>query len=311
MALRRQAGDRHDAAASPEGPRHSLVLRPLEDAGLSMLMVSDLVRRHQGDTSQGPAGDALVAEADAVADGVDRGLAVFHEFLRGGELPPRDFVPLAGGTETVLAAGQRARSIDGLIWVDVLHGRVAAHGQSGFSERRAGDFVAIGERSWVSTDSSARIRVRSSRQLMAEGAFWKYLLQTANSTMYLVDRAVEHRGHVEERKILDGGEATRLSSEHAERSLRAVLTPTAHPSRSGETADEDPTTAACRLIAEAMGITLVDSAGEPLTATSVPSSALRSAPASVPGRSSSRTSGGVPISARSWGTCTRITPRLR
>ncbi|MET9588148.1 NHLP bacteriocin export ABC transporter permease/ATPase subunit [Streptomyces sp. NPDC006539] len=244
------------------GPRHTLVLRPLEGAHVRRLSFRELVSRHKGDGQQAPVGQDLRAEADAIADGADRGLAVFLEFLREG-LPPRDFVPLVAGTDIELTAGQSARSIEGLVWVDVVRGRLESNGHSSFRDRESGDSAAVGERCWISTTTSALVKVRSSRQLMSEGHFWQHLLQTANTTMYMVDRAVERQEHLSERKILAGRDATRAAAEHATRSLQAVLMPAVHLSRSGTITDDDATSAACRLVADEMGITVADSSGEP------------------------------------------------
>ncbi|TWP50480.1 NHLP bacteriocin export ABC transporter permease/ATPase subunit [Lentzea tibetensis] len=242
-------------SAPVRGPKHTLVARPVGDAGLSRLRVGDLVAAQRDRWERH--GGGLSPEEKALAHGIDLGLVVLMDFVRDG-LPPREFVPLLPGTEVEMSAGQDARPVDGVLWVDVLKGRMRAGGHGTSREREAGESVTICPQDWVSCDLFATLKVRDTEGLLADGLLWENLLKLQARILYQIDRAVERQDRAGNDLIAAGratGEAVR---DRANQALRTVLLPDDGSMR-GEVlgTDDSPVVAACRLAAGELGITVV------------------------------------------------------
>ncbi|MER6084746.1 NHLP bacteriocin export ABC transporter permease/ATPase subunit [Streptomyces sp. NPDC001833] len=239
--------------APTTGPRHALVARPLAEAQMLRLSVKDLAARNYG-TSHSSTGKDLDPWDRALADGIDRGLGILMDFVRE-ELPPQDFVPMQPGREYVLESGRFARPAQGMAWLEVLDGTLRVSGPTGFLEREAGDTLAVSRRDWITCQSEVRVAVRSTQDLCRTGELLPRAMEQQNLALFMVDRAVERRQHRAERQIAAGRDATEAATDRASRALGGVLDVQQQLHRASiEQADEDPTTAACRAVTEAMGI---------------------------------------------------------
>ncbi|MFG2480741.1 NHLP bacteriocin export ABC transporter permease/ATPase subunit [Streptomyces fagopyri] len=235
--------------APTAGPRHDLVMRPLRGAALRRLSVRETVLAIERSAGVPGAAHPLVAP---LTEGIDRGLSVLMDFTRQG-LPPQDFDALVPDTEIDLVEGANGRPLDGIVWVDVLAGEVRVGQAADAARITRGDGLTLGPQDWLSSPSAARVRIRSTRNLQRDGELWRSVLQFENRILYLVDRAIENReGHTESR-IKAGQDADRAATERAERALGGVLRATDRgtPWSAG---DNDATSAACRAVAQAMGI---------------------------------------------------------
>jgi NHLM bacteriocin system ABC transporter ATP-binding protein len=248
------------------GSKHTLVLRPLRDARLRTLRVSEFAERG---STQDRAAHTLTAQGQAVTQGIDMGLTTLMDFFRD-ELPPQDFVPLVPGGSVELSAGEHARAVEGVVWVDVVQGRLRSSGLARSGHHEAGDSITLGLHDWLSCDSSARCTVRSTQELLAGGQLRASLVQLESRIMYMIDRAIENREQLGERGIIAARDADQATADRALSALQAVLDPVEHVTRNGALTDEDPTLAACRIIADELGITLVASRGEPATSKNGP-----------------------------------------
>lgn len=119
--------------ARPDGP--TLVGKPLPGGAVRSCMLSDaIIAAVPGvGLSEYPGGGGPAGRlATHLADGLDNGFVALADAVRT-ELPPREFVPLetegtsgqAGSRRTWLAPGSEARSVDGAVWIQVIHGSVA------------------------------------------------------------------------------------------------------------------------------------------------------------------------------------------
>ncbi|WP_051781653.1 MULTISPECIES: NHLP bacteriocin export ABC transporter permease/ATPase subunit [unclassified Streptomyces] len=245
---------------SPSGPRHGIVGRPVPDTVLSYLPLSHLeglsARRAACDTPSGLAVRALSTEAygDAVQqflDGLEQGIVALAQALRD-TLPPREFVPLSTDGPTELAAGAAVRSVDGVRWVRVEEGSVEL-GEGVSGRFTTGMETCLTQRDWLIADSPARLRARSSRELLDEGALWGLLLAHATRLLYTVDRRIEGQRGLE-REALDVRQAHEAGTLAATaRSFEAVLHDTEARIRLADVAADPPTLAAARLVAAHQG----------------------------------------------------------
>lgn len=244
------------------GPRHSLLVRPSAGAGLHRLSVKSLAKRAQASTPQAP-GKVLQPWERALTDGIDAGLTVLMNFLRG-DLPPQDFVPLVSGREAVLAAGQNARPVGGVLWVDVLQGELKVSGPTGLLDHHAGDSMTLGQHDWITSHSPARVKAHDTRDVYRSGQLWRRVLELENRSLYLLDRAIERRERRRVQRLGASRDASRTAEERADLALGGVLQTLKRGTSWRSAGGEDPTTAACRAVAEAMHIDHFPNEGPPI-----------------------------------------------
>ncbi|MEU0786676.1 NHLP bacteriocin export ABC transporter permease/ATPase subunit [Streptomyces sp. NPDC006173] len=237
----------------PRGSQHTLILRPLENAGLATMRASDLFGYHAVDSR----------EREAVAAGIDQTLTLLLGSLHT-KLPPRDFTPLEPGADLTLAAGQHGRSAEGLVWLDLIAGELEFHGHKSHRERHPGQPIVLAGHDWVTCSSYAHFKVHTTGQMWDQSsALWRSLLITTNQIMYMIDRAVEAREAGHRQKILAGRETSRAAARRSEQLLQAVLDPAPHIRRSEASVNDDPTAAACHIVADELGMSLANAVCEP------------------------------------------------
>lgn len=244
-----------------QGPRHTLVARPLEDAALRRIRISELGAAQREQWAAHRDADGLSTEERALARGIDLGLAPLLDFAREG-LPPRDFLPLLPGTELELGAGQSARPIGGILWIDVLNGRIHASGLASFRDREAGDSVTLSEAGWLSSESYARIRVNDTAAMLARSELWEALIKVQARALFTVDRAVERREQVSEDRNTMSRQAGETARDKANHALHAVIKPNLDSLAAVSLNQVDPTFAACRLVADDLGLTVSEPGGQ-------------------------------------------------
>ncbi|WP_369221621.1 NHLP bacteriocin export ABC transporter permease/ATPase subunit [Streptomyces sp. R39] len=236
--------------APASGPRHDLVMRPLRGAGLRRLSVRDMVRVIE--ESEGSSTTTRTLSA-ALTEGIDRGLSVLMNFAREG-LPPQDFEALVPDTEVDLEEGGNGRPLEGVVWVDVLAGEVSVGGPAGTSPNAPTDSLTLGPQDWLSSNSPARVRVRSTQGLHRDGELWPTVLKFENRILNTVDRAIESHEARAESRIRAGLAANRAADDRAERALGGALRLTDQRSSRSTASDEDATSGVCRMVARTMGI---------------------------------------------------------
>ena len=230
------------------GARHRLVVRPLLGGQLRRLPVAELVAaEHAGWRDRPGAGSAVVA-------GVDAGIDAVGEVLRT-ELPPREFVALDGDVGVELQAGQRARSVDGVLWVLVLQGSVTAGGIGGGRAQERGELVALGEQDWVRGEAHAVLRGRPTAELLAEGTLWAHLATHQAALMTAVDARMTELDAGAGEQLAAGRAAGAAALERARRALSGAVDPQLEGA-GGPLAHAGAEYAAARMVASAAGIHL-------------------------------------------------------
>ena len=249
--------------ASPGGPRHGLVGRPVPGTVLSYLPVERLTglsaRHAVSDKEAGRLVRSLSAAGFAVAvqqliRGLEAGLMALASAQRTG-LPPREFTPLIPGAITHAGPGQAVRSIDGVQWVRVSSGVVTPSEVGG--RLTAGADVCVTERDWlVTADQPAELLARSSADLLAEGSLWSRLITHWLRLMYWIDRRVERRESAEIEAIRARTRADAATIVAARRSFEAVVRDTKARVGLADVSGDQPTLAAMRLVASYQGFTI-------------------------------------------------------
>jgi NHLM bacteriocin system ABC transporter ATP-binding protein len=248
---------------SPPGPRHGIIGRPLPDARLSYIDLAHLqglsARRHTCATTAGRIARELdeAAYEGAVREflsGLEQGVIAVSQALRT-TLPPRDFVPLSLDGPTALPAGESARSVDGVRWVEVEEGTVEL-GEGLPGRLTAGQDVCLTGRDWIVARADARLRTRGLRELLDDGLLWGRLVAHAARLLYAVDRRVE-RQRVHEKSLLaerQGRDARTLQVTAT--GFDAVLHDTDARIRLADVGTDPPALAAARLVASHLGFTV-------------------------------------------------------
>ncbi|MEV3983479.1 NHLP bacteriocin export ABC transporter permease/ATPase subunit [Nonomuraea sp. NPDC049758] len=239
---------------SPKGPRHGIVGRPVLGTRVSRLPLARL-------------GELSGTNRSATMSTAEYGLAV-RQFVRGLEagmialatalrdaLPPREFVPLLPDAVTELPAGRAARSVDGVRWMTVEAGAVEMpDGVAGVLT--AGAELAVTERDWLVADAPARLRARSTWQLLADETIWARWVEHAIRFLYTVDRRVERRRAQELEALRRRKEREAGTTRAARRGFDTLVRDTEAKVRLADVTADPPALAAARLVASHGGFTV-------------------------------------------------------
>ncbi|MFD7335822.1 NHLP bacteriocin export ABC transporter permease/ATPase subunit [Streptomyces violascens] len=206
-----------------EGPQHTLVGRPLRECVLRRIPLRELYRYPEADGYEGQ----YLSQYDTG----DAALSLLeHAFSLGVGRGQRVLfeAPLDGRTaldETV--------ADDDILWLPVSPGSVQ-YGAA-FSAEAAGD-------------------------LLVDGALWQGMVNQQYRLLSALDRWIERLERAHEDRTAAGIKAGEAVREEADRALLTSIGRTRKtPSRTAASSD-DATYAACRLVADAAGITLADPA---------------------------------------------------
>jgi NHLM bacteriocin system ABC transporter ATP-binding protein len=172
-------------------------------------------------------------------------------------LPPRTFTPLESGSGLELPEGSVARSIAGVLWIQVVTGRPQLGGSAVDRSYQFGDQIAIGETDWLEFPAGpATIRSRSTADLIADGTLWQSLVLHQARFLYTVDRFIEQRDLTTRSELAARQQANADAIIRSSRTLAAVLTPLPAGVSPADSADDDRYAAVTRLVARAAGITV-------------------------------------------------------
>jgi ATP-binding cassette subfamily C protein len=232
------------------GPRHDLVLRPLEGARLRRLSVAETMRATETTEDGRPAPNPLVVP---LTEGIDRGLLALMDFVRDS-LPPQGFETLVPDTEIALPAGSHGRPLGGIVWANVLEGEVTICGSEEGPRIGPGDGLTLGPQDWCTAALPARVQVRSTQRLQRDGDLWRSVVQFENRVLRMVDQVIANRERRAVRRIQAGQAADQAATARAERALSGALKHGHQRSSFAAAIGHDETVAACQVVAHEMGI---------------------------------------------------------
>ncbi|MEU3983485.1 NHLP bacteriocin export ABC transporter permease/ATPase subunit [Streptomyces sp. NPDC026672] len=230
----------------PPGLGPELVVRPLPGSRLSRIPL------HEVSAAIGPPGENEPA-LEALTEGIGRGLSLLMGFVREG-LPPQEFETLEPGTEAALADNLCARPVDGPVWLEVVSGEVRISDDQDAPGFTRGEILILGRRDWITATTAARVRVHTLRDFPDPARLWPVARLLEDRLLRMGGRAVERRRQHEERRINAGRKANLAAAAQADRLLGGALGTSGHALSRLVLPDEDATTAACRIVAQAMGI---------------------------------------------------------
>ncbi|MFI6629532.1 NHLP bacteriocin export ABC transporter permease/ATPase subunit [Nonomuraea fuscirosea] len=239
---------------APRGPRHGIVGRPVPGSVVSRVPLARL--RELAGTGR----SATMSTADyglavkQLVRGLEAGMVSLATALRDG-LPPREFVPLASDTVTVLGQHRAARSVDGVRWLSVEEGAVEMpDGVAGVLT--AGAELSVTERDWVVATTPTRLRSKSTWQLLADETLWSRWVEHAIRFLYTVDRRVERQRARELRSLERRKEQESATTVAARRSFDTLVRDTEAKVRLADVTADPPALAAARLVASHGGFTV-------------------------------------------------------
>ncbi|WP_354637293.1 NHLP bacteriocin export ABC transporter permease/ATPase subunit [Kitasatospora camelliae] len=210
-----------------DGPRHTLLGRPLQGCVLRRIRLGELVRSDDADTgaNRGPGGGLGLLE-DAFARGIGHGLRVLFEAPAGGrpEQAPGQF-----------AAGARESADEGVAWVSVAPG----------SLRHGGAFDG-----------------QSTGDLLIDGAVWHRLVDQQTRLLFALDRWIDRSERVHEDRAAAGIKAGEAVRAQADRALLASIGTSGEAPADVPAGSDDAALAVCRLVAGAAGIAVTAPTGD-------------------------------------------------
>ncbi|MGW5737861.1 MULTISPECIES: NHLP bacteriocin export ABC transporter permease/ATPase subunit [Streptomyces] len=210
-----------------EGPQHTLVGRPLQGCELRRIPLRELYRPDYGDTW------AYEQQYPSQYDTQDQALSLLeHAFALGIGRSHRVLfeAPLDGRT-----LGDDVVTDDDILWMPVAPGSVQ-YG-SAYSTEAAGD-------------------------LLVDASMWQRMVNQQYRLLATLDRWIERLERAHEDRTAAGIKAGETVREQADRTLIASIGRSGRSGtrRTGAREGDDTTYAACRLVADAAGITLSDAA---------------------------------------------------
>ncbi|MGA4845854.1 NHLP bacteriocin export ABC transporter permease/ATPase subunit [Streptomyces sp. G5(2025)] len=214
-----------------EGPQHSLVGRPLAGCELRRVPLRELYRPDFGDTWSHE--QRYPSRYDTQYDSQDTALSLLeHAFALGIGRGHRVLfeAPLDGRT-----MGDEVVTDDDILWMPVAPGSVQ-YGAA-YSAEAAGD-------------------------LLVDAALWQRMVNQQYRLLSTLDRWIERLERAHEDRAAAGIKAGENVREQADRTLIASIGRSrgGGARRTGSRGGDDATFAACRLVAEAAGITLAQAA---------------------------------------------------
>lgn len=242
---------------SPPGPRHVLVAKPLPGGRARRITIKELRHAQEAHWTRDPAAERLPSvvcgQHQLLADGINAGIEAMESGVRT-TLPPRAFTPLEPGSGLELPQGAVARSIAGVLWVQVVTGRPQLGGSAVDRSYQFGDQIAVGETDWLEFPAGpAIIRTRSTADLIADGTLWQSLVLQQARFLYTVDRFIEQRDLTTRSELAARQQANADAVIRSARSLAAVLTPLPADISPADAAGDDRYAAVTRLVARAAG----------------------------------------------------------
>ncbi len=254
----------------PAGPRHSLVGRPTPGTSLRRCTVAAtkaltaladgagpaLVGAHVAGGVDGHEQAAAALALQSLASAVDATLTRLAETLDGGR-PPREFVPLEPGQLLAVPAGATVRTLGGVVWAEILEGRLHFRSVGGEDVRRRGELCPLTQSDWLLSTEPSRTTGLTTGELAADGRLWPHLLVHLVRQMYAFDRRLEDRVSVERRALVQGSDYDQEVGARATRGLAAVLRQVSSRVRLADVAMDDPPLAAARLVGARLGVRVV------------------------------------------------------
>ncbi|MEV4442809.1 NHLP bacteriocin export ABC transporter permease/ATPase subunit, partial [Streptomyces sp. NPDC049577] len=202
----------------PDGPRHTLVGRPLHGCLLRRIELRELYRPEYADPWAGQAYDAPLSPLEgAFALGIGRGLRVLYQ------------APL----ENRATAGPAAGADEDVLWMQITPGSVhygaAYEGHEGHG---------------------------TAGTLLVDGAMWQGMVDQQYRLLHALDHWIEQVERAHEDRAAAGIEAGEAARVRADQALLASIDRSGGRTRTG--ADDDATFAACHLVARDAGIALTE-----------------------------------------------------
>jgi NHLM bacteriocin system ABC transporter ATP-binding protein len=245
---------------SPPGPRHVLVAKPLPGGRARRITIKELRHAQEAhwtdDAGTERPPSVMYGQNRQLAAGINAGIEAMQSGVRT-ILPPRTFTPLESGTGLELPEGSVARSIAGVLWIQVVTGRPQLGGSAVDRSYQFGDQIPVGETDWLEFPAGpAIIRSRSTADLIADGTLWQSLVLHQARFLYTVDRFIEQRDLTTRSELAARQQANADAIIRSSRTLAAVLTPRPAGISPADSADDDRYAAVTRLVARAAGVTV-------------------------------------------------------
>lgn len=238
---------------APTGGAVELIAKPLPQGRLRRIALPAL---RAGIADDPVAGDAVAA---TLAAGLDAALAAMSGAIRDG-LPPRVFAALDPGSGTELAAGSAARSVDGVIWVEVLAGAVHRSGTG--AETTARQRTVLGEADWLESEVGAVLHAYRTLDIVDQPRFWGDLDRFVDLFLRAVAGHLARRDTRMAEEIVARRDADEHALERSTKALAAALEPVPSgisfvPDPGGD-GPQDRYLTAARIVAADAGFTIDD-----------------------------------------------------
>lgn len=237
---------------APPDVRHSLLGRPLPSTTLARVPVSRL----QQAVARSDDASSLPQE---LVSGLERGLAALADGVRIG-LAPRDFLAITADQQTRIGAGAAARTIDATTWVTVLRGalRAGVDGERVVPGSTTDALMFVTGADWVVADEESAVATIDGLSLLRHGTLWAVAESHMGRVLRAVDRLVEQRQDLTTELRSQRVAHDQDLVQQAVAQLNAVVDGAAAV---GATSTSEPARFAMGVVAEKLGVSLVQPAG--------------------------------------------------
>ncbi|MEM7051280.1 MAG: NHLP bacteriocin export ABC transporter permease/ATPase subunit [Acidobacteriota bacterium] len=177
--------------------------------------------------------------------------------------PPKRFIALSAGEETVLEKKKTvARSDRGVQWVRLLEGEARFLGRASFP--LDGQTLPVGRRTWVKGAADSRLSAQSTATLVADGRLGNALEEFHRTYIAYLEEHLAGEAEADRERVARQSHRDRAGLAAAHGRLTRVLGDDGGATAAAASAaTEDPILAVCRMVGQALGLTIQTPAESP------------------------------------------------
>ncbi len=170
-------------------------------------------------------------------------------------LPPKDSLNLEAGRETAVTGHTHASAKRGIVWVEHMQGKSAFMGQPQFTVNGQG-YTPLSAHTWIKTVEDSRIRVQDTAVFLAHDPTWSALDNFHQLVLQHILHTAQQSAQADQHRLQNRITSNQEAVNQALARLAAPLVPPGSLPLNG--AGQSPLLQACRLVAEQLGMPLVE-----------------------------------------------------
>lgn len=170
-------------------------------------------------------------------------------------LPPKDSLNLEAGRETAVTSKVHASAKRGILWIEHIQGKSYFMGQPQFTVNGQG-YTPLSAHTWIRTVGDCRIRAQDTAVFLAHDPTWSALDNFHQLVLQHLLRTAQQISQTDQQRLQNRITSNQEIVNEALTNLSTPLMPLGSQLWTGD--GQKPLLQACRLVAEQLGISLVE-----------------------------------------------------